>query len=100
MTTEDPAENNGARAKSFGAVAAAYDAARPTFPAEALTWINFALDVPGESEADVRVMAEALQVMTSSNIPTAVPADEKRRREGVHRVDVAREWRVWCRRRG
>ncbi|MFI7060502.1 class I SAM-dependent methyltransferase [Kribbella sp. NPDC050124] len=59
MTTDDPAPppstgpdtpNGGAgadggramdaaRAKSFGAVAAAYDAARPTFPAEALTWI-------------------------------------------------------------
>jgi SAM-dependent methyltransferase len=44
MTTEDPAEGkaagaNAARAKSFGAVAAAYEAARPTFPAEALTWI-------------------------------------------------------------
>ena len=30
---------NAARAKSFGAVAAAYDAGRPTFPADALTWI-------------------------------------------------------------
>ncbi|WP_410788936.1 class I SAM-dependent methyltransferase [Kribbella sp. C-35] len=52
MTTNDPAgdsaaapENgadNGAqaaRAASFGAVAAAYDAGRPTFPVEALTWI-------------------------------------------------------------
>jgi SAM-dependent methyltransferase len=51
MTTDDPGpepatgrdtpENgsNAARAKSFGAVAAAYDAGRPTFPAEALTWI-------------------------------------------------------------
>ncbi|TCC12239.1 class I SAM-dependent methyltransferase [Kribbella soli] len=52
MTTNDPAgdsaaapENgagNGAqaaRAQSFGAVATAYDAGRPTFPAEALIWI-------------------------------------------------------------
>jgi SAM-dependent methyltransferase len=51
MTTDDPAPEpgpgqdtpdagaNAARAKSFGAVAAAYDAGRPTFPAEALTWI-------------------------------------------------------------
>ncbi|QNE20276.1 class I SAM-dependent methyltransferase [Kribbella qitaiheensis] len=34
MTGDDPT-----RAHSFGAVAAAYDAGRPTFPAEALTWI-------------------------------------------------------------
>jgi SAM-dependent methyltransferase len=34
MTTDDSA-----RAHSFGAVAAAYDAGRPTFPADALTWI-------------------------------------------------------------
>jgi SAM-dependent methyltransferase len=34
MTTDESA-----RAHSFGAVAAAYDAGRPTFPAEALTWI-------------------------------------------------------------
>ncbi|MEV0798090.1 class I SAM-dependent methyltransferase [Kribbella sp. NPDC050281] len=51
MTTDDPAPEpgpghdapdtgaNAARAKSFGAVAAAYEAGRPTFPAEALTWI-------------------------------------------------------------
>ncbi|MGW6196108.1 class I SAM-dependent methyltransferase [Kribbella sp. NPDC055110] len=52
MTTNDPAgdsaaapENgadNGAhaaRAKSFGAVAAAYEVGRPTFPVEALNWI-------------------------------------------------------------
>ncbi|RZT15318.1 methyltransferase family protein [Kribbella sp. VKM Ac-2569] len=48
MTTNDPAgdsaaaPDNGAhaaRAKSFGAVAAAYDAGRPTFPVEALSWI-------------------------------------------------------------
>jgi len=51
MTTDDPAPEprpgqdtpdtgaNAARAKSFGAVAAAYDAGRPTFPADALTWI-------------------------------------------------------------
>jgi SAM-dependent methyltransferase len=34
MTTDESA-----RAHSFGAVAAAYDAGRPTFPADALTWI-------------------------------------------------------------
>ena len=45
MTTNDPAQDSAgapvdaARAKSFGAVAAAYDAGRPTFPVEALTWI-------------------------------------------------------------
>lgn len=41
MTTDDPGSEpaNEARAKSFGAVAAAYDAGRPTFPGEALTWI-------------------------------------------------------------
>jgi SAM-dependent methyltransferase len=38
MTTDQPAPDAG-RARSFGAVAAAYDAARPTFPAEALSWI-------------------------------------------------------------
>jgi SAM-dependent methyltransferase len=38
MTTDEPG-SEASRAKSFGAVAAAYDAARPTFPAEALTWI-------------------------------------------------------------
>jgi SAM-dependent methyltransferase len=35
MTTDDSD-----RAASFGAVAAAYDAGRPTFPAEALSWIT------------------------------------------------------------
>jgi predicted ATPase/DNA-binding SARP family transcriptional activator len=44
--------------------------------AEALTWINFALDVPGETDPTTRVVAESLQVMTSSNIPTSVPAAE------------------------
>jgi SAM-dependent methyltransferase len=48
MTTDDPAGDaadtpaNGAhaaRAKAFGAVAAAYDVGRPTFPRDALTWI-------------------------------------------------------------
>jgi ubiquinone/menaquinone biosynthesis C-methylase UbiE len=41
MTTDDPGSGlpDAARATSFGAVAAAYDAGRPTFPAEALTWI-------------------------------------------------------------
>ena len=41
MTTDDPGPEpaNETRAKSFGAVASAYDAGRPTFPAEALTWI-------------------------------------------------------------
>jgi SAM-dependent methyltransferase len=34
MTTDDSA-----RAQAFGAVAAAYDAGRPTFPADALTWV-------------------------------------------------------------
>ena len=38
MTTDDPGPDAG-RARSFGAVAAAYDAGRPTFPADALTWI-------------------------------------------------------------
>ncbi|HEY3714205.1 MAG TPA: BTAD domain-containing putative transcriptional regulator [Jatrophihabitantaceae bacterium] len=44
--------------------------------AEAVTWINFALNVPGDSDPDVRVLAEALQVMSSSNVPTLVPPDE------------------------
>ncbi|MEU4193012.1 methyltransferase domain-containing protein [Kribbella sp. NPDC026611] len=42
MSTDDSESSPGvdaARAKSFGAVAAAYDAGRPTFPAEALSWI-------------------------------------------------------------
>ena len=48
MTTNDPAGDSAAapdnsahsaRATSFGAVADAYDAGRPTFPAEALIWI-------------------------------------------------------------
>ncbi|HET6739690.1 MAG TPA: class I SAM-dependent methyltransferase [Kribbella sp.] len=51
MTTNEPAGDSAAaaaaagngvsdaRAKSFGAVAAAYDAGRPTFPVEALSWI-------------------------------------------------------------
>ncbi|TDD27228.1 class I SAM-dependent methyltransferase [Kribbella turkmenica] len=41
-TSSGPASNTASdaiRATSFGAVAAAYDAARPTFPPEALTWI-------------------------------------------------------------
>jgi SAM-dependent methyltransferase len=38
MTTDDSGSEAG-RAHSFGAVAAAYDAGRPTFPADALTWI-------------------------------------------------------------
>jgi predicted ATPase len=44
--------------------------------AEALTWINFALNVPGESEPDVRALAESLQVMSSANVPTPAPPDE------------------------
>src|SRR5262249_9897152 len=44
--------------------------------AEALTWVNFALKVPGESDPDVRVLAESLQVMSSANVPTLVPPDE------------------------
>ncbi|GAA0571271.1 methyltransferase domain-containing protein [Kribbella sandramycini] len=41
MTTDEPAlsPNDAARATSFGAVASAYDAGRPTFPVDALTWI-------------------------------------------------------------
>ncbi|MFF0338632.1 class I SAM-dependent methyltransferase [Kribbella sp. NPDC004875] len=48
MTTNDPAGDaaavpdhgaRAARATSFGAVAAAYEAGRPAFPVEALTWI-------------------------------------------------------------
>ncbi|WP_405063686.1 class I SAM-dependent methyltransferase [Kribbella sp. NBC_01505] len=41
MSTDDPAPDlsDRARAASFGAVAAAYDAGRPTFPVDALTWI-------------------------------------------------------------
>jgi SAM-dependent methyltransferase len=48
MTTNDPAADSGdapangadaARAKSFGAVAGAYDVGRPTFPVEALSWV-------------------------------------------------------------
>lgn len=38
MTTEDSV-SDAERATSFGAVAAAYDAGRPTFPADALAWI-------------------------------------------------------------
>ncbi|GAB3939207.1 class I SAM-dependent methyltransferase [Kribbella albertanoniae] len=41
MSTDDPAPgpSDAARATSFGAVAAAYDAGRPTFPVDALTWV-------------------------------------------------------------
>jgi SAM-dependent methyltransferase len=48
MTTNEPAGDtaaaqdhgvSAARAKSFGAVAAAYEVGRPSFPVEALTWI-------------------------------------------------------------
>src|SRR5947208_1314254 len=48
MTTNEPSGDSAAapgdgvsaaRSKSFGGVAAAYDAGRPTFPVEALTWI-------------------------------------------------------------
>src|SRR3954449_5858341 len=48
MTTDDPASDSDgsqdtgaqtARATSFGAVATAYDAGRPTFPAEAVVWV-------------------------------------------------------------
>ncbi|HEY7049884.1 MAG TPA: BTAD domain-containing putative transcriptional regulator [Jatrophihabitantaceae bacterium] len=57
--------------------------------AEALTWVNFALSVPGEADADVRVLAEALQVMSSANVPTLVPPDEMA--TGTDRVaDLAR----------
>jgi predicted ATPase/DNA-binding SARP family transcriptional activator len=44
--------------------------------AEALTWVNFALSVPGESDPDVRVLAEALHVMSTSSVPSLVPPDE------------------------
>src|SRR3954451_14874070 len=48
MTTDDPASDSDgsqdtgaqtARATSFGAVATAYDAGRPTFPADAVVWV-------------------------------------------------------------
>src|SRR5262249_32252299 len=44
--------------------------------AEALTWVTCGLNVPGDWEADVRVLAESLQVMSSANVPTLVAPDE------------------------
>jgi SAM-dependent methyltransferase len=47
MTTDDPGPE---RARSFGAVAAAYDAGRPTFPVEALTWMLGQASVQGRRQ--------------------------------------------------
>jgi predicted ATPase/DNA-binding SARP family transcriptional activator len=44
--------------------------------AEAHTWVNFALSVAGPADPDVRVLAEALQVMSSSSVPSLVPPEE------------------------
>jgi predicted ATPase/DNA-binding SARP family transcriptional activator len=44
--------------------------------AEVVTSVNFALSVPGESDPDVRILAEALHVMSSSSVPAMVPSDE------------------------
>jgi predicted ATPase/DNA-binding SARP family transcriptional activator len=44
--------------------------------AEALTWVNFALDVPGEATPEIRALAETIQVMNSASSPSSMVADD------------------------
>ncbi len=44
--------------------------------AEALTWITFALDVPGEATPQVRALAEAIQVMNSASTPASMMSED------------------------
>jgi predicted ATPase/DNA-binding SARP family transcriptional activator len=42
--------------------------------AEALTWISFALDVPGPADPDIRLLGEAIQILNSASTPGLVSA--------------------------
>ncbi len=44
--------------------------------AEALTWITFALDVPGDADPKTRILGEAIQIMNNASAAGLVSADE------------------------
>ena len=44
--------------------------------AEALTWVDFALHVPGEATPEVRALAEAIRVLNSASSPSAMIPDD------------------------
>jgi predicted ATPase/DNA-binding SARP family transcriptional activator len=44
--------------------------------AEALTWVDFALDVPGEATPGIRALAESIRVMNSASSPSALVPDD------------------------
>jgi tetratricopeptide (TPR) repeat protein len=44
--------------------------------AEALTWVRFALDVPGEADTRTRLLGEAIQVMNTAASPMMVPVED------------------------
>ncbi len=44
--------------------------------AEALTWVNFALDVPGDATPEIRALAETIRVMNSASSPSTLLADD------------------------
>jgi predicted ATPase/DNA-binding SARP family transcriptional activator len=44
--------------------------------AEALTWVDFALGVPGEATPEVRALAETIRVMNSASSPSAMIPDD------------------------
>jgi predicted ATPase/DNA-binding SARP family transcriptional activator len=44
--------------------------------AEALTWVNFAMDVPGEATEEIRALAETIRVMNSASSPSAMLPDD------------------------
>jgi tetratricopeptide (TPR) repeat protein len=44
--------------------------------AEALTWITYALELPGETDAHTRLVGEAIQVMNSTISPALIAPDD------------------------
>jgi predicted ATPase/DNA-binding SARP family transcriptional activator len=44
--------------------------------AEALTWISFALDVPGDTDPVTRLVGEAIRVMNSTISPALLPTED------------------------
>ena len=43
---------------------------------EALNWITFALDVPGEADPQIRLLGEAIQIMNSASSPGLVSVED------------------------
>ena len=44
--------------------------------AEAVTWISFALDLPGDTDPQTRLVGEAIRVMNSTISPALVPTED------------------------